>query len=116
MRLSFTGAPGQGFADSETSTLQIEEVVFDFSNKFSWFSSKDVEIVAVFDDMSELPITVGSIDESGLEPKDIELVISQMGCSRGKAVAALKVNNNVVEAIMHLTSSEPAQSPVITPR
>merc|ERR1711988_1282294 len=45
-------------------------------------------------------------DETGIEPKDIELVMSQVQCSRGKAVAALKANNNdIVEAIMQLSSS-----------
>merc|ERR1711998_94072 len=36
----------------------------------------------------------GEIDESGIEPKDIDLVMSQVQCSRSKAVAALKKNNN----------------------
>lgn len=46
------------------------------------------------------------IDETGIEPKDIELVVSQAGCSRARAVAALKANNNdIVEAIMFLSSS-----------
>merc|ERR1712224_419638 len=45
-------------------------------------------------------------DETGIEPKDIELVMSQVQCSRGKAVAALKANiNDIVEAIMQLSSS-----------
>ena len=35
--------------------------------------------------------TVEDLQE--LEAKDIELVMSQVGCSRGKAVAALKANN-----------------------
>merc|ERR550537_2191727 len=40
-------------------------------------------------------------DETGIEPKDIELVMSQVQCSRVKAVAALRANNNdIVEAIM----------------
>merc|ERR1711869_121617 len=43
-------------------------------------------------------------DESGLEAKDIELVMSQVGCSRGKAVAALKANNgDIVEAVMAMS-------------
>merc|ERR1719229_2114987 len=47
----------------------------------------------------------GEVDESGIEPKDIELVMSQVQCSRAKAVAALKSNNNdIVEAIMQLSS------------
>lgn len=32
----------------------------------------------------------GPVDETGVDPKDIELVIQQVGCSRGKAVKALK--------------------------
>merc|ERR1712066_1075426 len=48
----------------------------------------------------------GDVDESGIEPKDIELVISQVQCSRAKAVQALRNNNNdIVEAIMQLSSS-----------
>jgi len=48
----------------------------------------------------------GDIDESGVEAKDIDLVMSQVQCTRGKAVAALKANNNdIVEAIMQLSSS-----------
>mmetsp|Transcript_37313 Transcript_37313/g.116163 ORF Transcript_37313/g.116163 Transcript_37313/m.116163 type:complete len:202 (-) Transcript_37313:84-689(-) len=48
----------------------------------------------------------GEVDESGIEPKDIELVMSQVSCSRSKAVAALKKNNNdIVEAIMQLSSA-----------
>merc|ERR1712050_168048 len=48
----------------------------------------------------------GEVDETGVEAKDIELVMSQVQCSRAKAVAALKANNNdIVEAIMQLSSS-----------
>mmetsp|Transcript_108332 Transcript_108332/g.323977 ORF Transcript_108332/g.323977 Transcript_108332/m.323977 type:complete len:203 (-) Transcript_108332:36-644(-) len=45
------------------------------------------------------------VDETGIEPKDIELVMSQVQCSRAKAVKALKNNkNDIVEAIMQLSS------------
>jgi len=45
------------------------------------------------------------IDESGLDQKDIDLVISQAGCSRSKAVTALKGNDgDLVNAIMSLTA------------
>merc|ERR1712178_378112 len=48
----------------------------------------------------------GDIDEEGVEAKDIELVMSQVQVSRSKAVAALKKHNNdIVEAIMELSSS-----------
>ncbi|XP_058867410.1 nascent polypeptide-associated complex subunit alpha isoform X10 [Acipenser ruthenus] len=44
------------------------------------------------------------IDETGVEIKDIELVMSQANVSRAKAVRALKNNNNdIVNAIMELT-------------
>ncbi|XP_054161370.1 nascent polypeptide-associated complex subunit alpha-like [Oppia nitens] len=44
------------------------------------------------------------LDESGVEAKDIELVMSQAGVSRGRAVKALKNNSNdIVNAIMELT-------------
>lgn len=43
----------------------------------------------------------GDFDESGVEQKDIELVMAQANVSRGKAVNALKNNNNdIVNAIM----------------
>lgn len=43
-------------------------------------------------------------DETGLEPKDIELVMNQAGVSRAKAVKALKnQNSDIVNAIMELT-------------
>lgn len=44
-------------------------------------------------------------DEEGVEAKDIELVMSQAGCSRAKAVKALKENDmDLVNAIMSLTT------------
>ncbi|KAJ3062338.1 hypothetical protein HDU99_005250 [Rhizoclosmatium hyalinum] len=44
------------------------------------------------------------VDESGLEEKDIELVMSQANVTRPKAVKALKANDgDIVNAIMELT-------------
>ncbi|ORY37194.1 nascent polypeptide-associated complex, alpha subunit [Rhizoclosmatium globosum] len=44
------------------------------------------------------------VDESGLEEKDIELVMSQANVARPKAVKALKANDgDIVNAIMELT-------------
>mmetsp|Transcript_68925 Transcript_68925/g.149986 ORF Transcript_68925/g.149986 Transcript_68925/m.149986 type:complete len:185 (+) Transcript_68925:60-614(+) len=46
------------------------------------------------------------VDEEGIEANDIELVTTQVGCSRAKAVAALRANkNDIVEAIMQLSAS-----------
>jgi nascent polypeptide-associated complex subunit alpha len=44
------------------------------------------------------------VDDSGVEPKDIELVMSQAAVSRAKAIKALKANDgDIVNAIMELT-------------
>jgi nascent polypeptide-associated complex subunit alpha len=44
------------------------------------------------------------VDESGLEPKDIELVMAQANVSRKKAVKALRENDNdIVNSIMALS-------------
>jgi nascent polypeptide-associated complex subunit alpha len=44
------------------------------------------------------------VDETGVEAKDIELVMSQAGCTRAKAVKALKENDgDLVNSIMSLT-------------
>jgi nascent polypeptide-associated complex subunit alpha len=46
----------------------------------------------------------GAVDETGLEGKDIDLVMSQAGCSRAAAVKALKENDgDLVNSIMSLT-------------
>jgi len=44
------------------------------------------------------------VDESGLEQKDIDLVLSQTKATRAEAVRALRVHNgDIVNAIMELT-------------
>lgn len=44
------------------------------------------------------------VDETGVEDKDVELVMSQANVSRAKAIKALKNNSNdIVNAIMELT-------------
>ncbi|MCO5553999.1 hypothetical protein L7F22_007525 [Adiantum nelumboides] len=45
------------------------------------------------------------VDEAGIEPKDIELVMIQAGVSRSKAVTALRsADGDIVSAIMELTT------------
>ncbi|KAF8049811.1 hypothetical protein N665_2115s0011 [Sinapis alba] len=45
------------------------------------------------------------VDEEGVEPKDIELVMTQAGVSKPKAVKALKAaDGDIVSAIMELTT------------
>jgi len=57
------------------------------------------------DDDDDVPALDDAVDESGVESKDIELVMTQAGCSRAKAVSALKENDgDLVNAIMSLTT------------
>jgi len=45
-----------------------------------------------------------AVDETGIDPRDIELVVVQADCSRSAAVAALRNNDlDIVNAIMELT-------------
>uniref|UniRef100_A0A0V0HJC0 Putative nascent polypeptide associated complex alpha-like n=1 Tax=Solanum chacoense TaxID=4108 RepID=A0A0V0HJC0_SOLCH len=45
------------------------------------------------------------VDETGVEPKDIELVMTQAGVSRAKAVKALRAaDGDIVSAIMEITN------------
>ncbi|KAF8061582.1 NAC domain-containing protein [Lyophyllum atratum] len=55
------------------------------------------------DDLPELeaPEDDGPVDETGVEAKDIELVMAQVNCSRAKAVRALKESGgDLINAIM----------------
>mmetsp|Transcript_1015 Transcript_1015/g.1246 ORF Transcript_1015/g.1246 Transcript_1015/m.1246 type:complete len:189 (+) Transcript_1015:156-722(+) len=57
------------------------------------------------DDDDDVPALEESVDETGVEAKDIELVMTQAACSRAKAVKALKENEgDLVNAIMSLTT------------
>ncbi|URD72220.1 nascent polypeptide-associated complex subunit alpha-like protein [Musa troglodytarum] len=60
----------------------------------------DESAAAVVDDEDE-----EDVDETGVEPRDIELVMTQAGVSKGKAVKALKAHDgDIVGAIMDLTA------------
>ncbi|EIW51694.1 nascent polypeptide-associated complex alpha subunit [Trametes versicolor FP-101664 SS1] len=55
------------------------------------------------DDIPELEAVEedGNVDETGVDPKDIELVIQQVGCTRAKAVRVLKESGgDLINAIM----------------
>ena len=57
------------------------------------------------DDDDDVPALEETVDETGVESKDIELVMTQAACSRAKAVKALKENDgDLVNAIMSLTT------------
>lgn len=56
-------------------------------------------------DDDDVPALEETVDETGVEAKDIELVMTQAACSRAKAVKALKENDgDLVNAIMSLTT------------
>ncbi|GJP50586.1 hypothetical protein CLOM_g9737 [Closterium sp. NIES-68] len=60
---------------------------------------KAVEAAAVVEEAEE------DVDATGVEEKDIELVMTQAGVSRGKAISALKsTSGDIVDAIMRLTT------------
>merc|ERR1711937_190978 len=74
-------------------------------------AKKMAEQQAVKPPAKPVPTTISEEDEEGadvaadgVEEKDIELVMQQAGCSRSKAISALKSNgNDIVNAIMELT-------------
>jgi nascent polypeptide-associated complex subunit alpha len=56
------------------------------------------------DDVPELEEVDEEVDATGVEEKDIEMVMSQTSASRSKAIKALKDNeNDIVNAIMQLS-------------
>lgn len=57
------------------------------------------------DDVPELTEDVEeeTPDETGLDPDEIQTIMSQAGCTRAKAVKALHKNKNIVDAILELT-------------
>ncbi|KAI8590672.1 hypothetical protein BDZ88DRAFT_414462 [Geranomyces variabilis] len=69
------------------------------------FKAPEAKQVAEVEEVPELAEDDGeAVDESGVEAKDIELVMAQASVSRSKAVKALKTHNNdIVNAIMELT-------------
>ncbi|CAN8259621.1 unnamed protein product [Cochlearia groenlandica] len=69
----------------------------DFSNMISKGESSSAPVVQDDDE--------ADVDEEGVEPKDIDLVMTQAGVSRPRAVKALKAaEGDIVSAIMELTT------------
>jgi len=59
---------------------------------------------AIVEEDEEEEADEGEIDMTGVEEKDVDLVIQQANCSKAKAVKALKKNEgDIVNAIMELT-------------
>ncbi|WOL04054.1 nascent polypeptide-associated complex subunit alpha-like protein 1 [Canna indica] len=69
------------------------------------FKAPDMSHVISKPETSAMAQDEEEVDETGVEPKDIELVMTQAGVSRCKAVKALKAaDGDIVTAIMELTN------------
>ncbi|KAF7128055.1 hypothetical protein RHSIM_Rhsim11G0197300 [Rhododendron simsii] len=69
------------------------------------FKAPDLSHVISKPESSAMAQDDEDVDETGVEPKDIELVMTQAGVSRPKAVRALKAaDGDIVSAIMELTN------------
>ncbi|KAJ9685234.1 hypothetical protein PVL29_017311 [Vitis rotundifolia] len=69
------------------------------------FKAPDLSNVIAKPEASSMAQDDEDVDETGVEPKDIELVMTQAGVSRSKAVKALKATDgDIVSAIMELTN------------
>ncbi|XP_008796179.1 nascent polypeptide-associated complex subunit alpha-like protein 1 [Phoenix dactylifera] len=69
------------------------------------FKAPDLSHVISKPETSAMAQDDEEVDETGVEPKDIELVMTQAGVSRSKAVKALKAaDGDIVTAIMELTT------------
>lgn len=87
---AFAQAQKQAGEDTAASTNEPGFNINDFT------SSKKVDDDEEDDD--------APIDESGVDQKDIDLVMEQVSCSRRKAVKALKDNNgDLINAIMSVS-------------
>ena len=67
-------------------------------------SASSLETGAATDATAATDASTEAIDETGIAPTDIDMVMSQAGCSRTAAIKALKENDNdLVNAIMSLS-------------
>lgn len=89
---------GEAKIEDLSSQLQTQAAEQFKMPDMSHISSKPEPLATVQEDDEE-------VDETGVEPKDIELVMTQATVSRAKAVKALKAaNGDIVTAIMDLTN------------
>ncbi|XP_054802704.1 nascent polypeptide-associated complex subunit alpha-like protein 1 [Prosopis cineraria] len=69
------------------------------------FKAPNLSNVGLKPESSAMAQDDDDVDETGVDPKDIELVMTQAGVSRPRAVKALKAaNGDIVAAIMELTT------------
>ncbi|XP_057472321.1 nascent polypeptide-associated complex subunit alpha-like protein 2 [Actinidia eriantha] len=104
--------------NSETYIIFGEAKIEDLSSQLQTqaaqqFRMPDMGSVMAKSDISAAAAAAGAladeeeeeIDETGVEPRDIDLVMTQAGVMRSKAVKALRTHNgDIVSAIMELTT------------
>lgn len=96
--------------NSETYVVFGEAKVEDLAAKSAALAAQQAKAAAASASVPEtVPEPVASssteeVDETGIDAKDIDLVVNQAGCSRAAAVTALRKNNSdIVNSIMELT-------------
>ncbi|XP_042047084.1 nascent polypeptide-associated complex subunit alpha-like protein 2 [Salvia splendens] len=98
--------------NSETYVIFGEAKIEDLSSQLQTqaaeqFRVPDIRSVMGKSELAAAPESAPEeeVDETGVEPRDIDLVMTQAGVSRTKAVNALKTHNgDIVSAIMELTT------------
>ncbi|KAK8919273.1 Nascent polypeptide-associated complex subunit alpha-like protein 1 [Platanthera zijinensis] len=96
--------------NSDTYVIFGEAKIEDLSSQLQTqaaeqFKAPDLSHVISKPETSAIAQDDEEVDDAGVEPKDIELVMTQAGVSRGKAVKALKAaDGDIVTAIMELTN------------
>ncbi|THU67211.1 hypothetical protein C4D60_Mb05t22260 [Musa balbisiana] len=99
--------------NSDTYVIFGEAKIEDLSSQLQTQAAQQFRIPDLSNMMAKVDVSSSAttrededeVDESGLEPRDIDLVMTQAGVSRAKAVKALKTNNgDIVSAIMELTA------------
>ncbi|KAL0923124.1 hypothetical protein M5K25_007170 [Dendrobium thyrsiflorum] len=96
--------------NSDTYVIFGEAKIEDLSSQLQTqaaeqFKAPDLSHVISKPETSAIAQDDEEVDETGVEPKDIELVMTQASVSRAKAVKALKAaDGDIVTAIMELTN------------
>ncbi|PAN51891.1 hypothetical protein PAHAL_9G627500 [Panicum hallii] len=91
---------GEAKIEDLSSQLQAQAVQqFRMQDLSKAMAKQDTAAAAPADEEEEV------VDETGIEPRDIDLVMTQASVSRAKAVKALKAHDgDIVSAIMELTA------------
>ncbi|KAH7678928.1 Nascent polypeptide-associated complex subunit alpha protein [Dioscorea alata] len=99
------------YASPETDTYvvigeaKIEDLSSQLQNAAEKFKVPDLSHVISKPETSSMAEDDEDVDETGVEPKDIELVMTQAGVSKSNAIKALKAaDGDIVSAIMELTN------------